>query len=85
MFDPSKCGPWTITNRKPKNLPQLFVSAKGINAHVDNKNADVYGSTVMEQLTKGLDEFCAKLCEVNDGNTQSYLYQQILFNEVNVK
>lgn len=48
VFDPSKCGPWTITNRKPKNLPQLFMSAKGINAHVDNKNADVYGASVSE-------------------------------------
>lgn len=48
VFDPSKCGPWTITNRKPKNLPQLFMSAKGINAHVDNKNADVYGASISE-------------------------------------
>jgi len=34
---------WTITNRKSKNLPQLFQSVKGINTQHEDKKADSFG------------------------------------------
>jgi len=34
---------WTITNRKPKNLPQLFHGMKGINTLHEVKEASQFG------------------------------------------
>lgn len=31
---------WTITDRKPKNLPQLYMQMKGINTHHEQRNWD---------------------------------------------
>jgi hypothetical protein len=36
---------WTITDRKPKNLPQLFLQSKGIAARHYVKQADQFGQT----------------------------------------
>ena len=36
VFDPSKFA-WTITNGRPKTLPQLFRDYKGINCHPEEK------------------------------------------------
>jgi hypothetical protein len=36
---------WTITDRKPKNLPQLFMQTKGIAARHELRNAEHYSSS----------------------------------------
>lgn len=38
-FEPEKFK-WTMSNRKPKNLPQLFSGSKGINALSEVKTVD---------------------------------------------
>ena len=64
---------WTITDRKPKNLPQLFMQSKGIAARHDVKSAEQYGTTHSEAISRCLDEFCAKVIELNSG-TEKYYY-----------
>ena len=79
VFDPSKFK-WTITNGRPKNLPQLFRDYKGINCHPEERNADTFSSTsTKEAVVKALDEFCQRMTE--DGNTRN-IYQQVIFSEV---
>lgn len=82
---------WTITDRKPKNLPQLFMQSKGIGARHEIRQATATGiegsptnsaintSSLHEAVTRSLDEFCAKFLELRNG-TEKYLYQQIIFN-----
>ena len=78
VFDPSKFK-WTITNGRPKNLPQLFRDYKGINCHPEERNADTFSSTSQkEAVVKALDEFCQRMTE--DGNTRN-IYQQVIFSE----
>lgn len=71
---------WTVTDRKPKNLPQLFMQSKGIAARHDLRTAEQYSSSQYEAISKCLDEFCAKVIEAND-STEKYIYQQVIFNE----
>ena len=63
---------WTISNRKPKNLPQLFQGCKGINAQIDSKEADTFGQNREEQVCRSMDEFCSRLYEPD--NADKYLY-----------
>lgn len=65
---------WTITDRKPKNLPQLFVQSKGIAARHELRTAEQYSSSQYEAISKCLDEFCSKVIELSQG-TEKYLYQ----------
>lgn len=54
---------WTVTNKKPQNLPQLFVRCKGKNntKHVVKK-ADEYSSqSEFEAISKSMDELCGKV------------------------
>ena len=43
-FKPEEYG-WTITDRCPKNLPQLFNQCKGVNTINDTKTAEKYSSS----------------------------------------
>ena len=68
---------WTISNRKPKNLPQLYQGCKGINTMHECKTSDMFGSTKDEQIAKSMDDFCYRLNDKE--NADKYLYQQIVF------
>lgn len=70
---------WTITNGRPKNLPQLFQNYKGINCHPELKQAASISSDNNEAITKAIDDFCGRLQE--EGSRHIYLYQQVIFNE----
>lgn len=82
---------WTVTDRKPKNLPQLFMQSKGIGARHEVKQATasqadsspsssvINSASLHEAVTRSMDEFCAKLLDLRNG-TEKYLYQQIVFN-----
>lgn len=52
---------WTKTNRKSKNLPQLFQGMKGINTQHEVKECHQFGSAAAEQTAKCLDDFCGRL------------------------
>ena len=55
---------WTVTNRKPKNLPKLFMTMKGISGVIEgNKSSSMYSTTQMEAISRGLDEFCKLVLE----------------------
>lgn len=64
---------WTITDRRPKNLPQLFLQSKGIAARHELRTAEQYSSSQYEAIGKCLDEFCGKVIEAND-STERYIY-----------
>lgn len=53
--------PWTITNRMPRNLPQLYGSLKGKSYIHEVKNADQYSSSQYEAIARSLDEFCQRI------------------------
>ena len=77
---------WTATNRKPKNLAQLFVQSKGPAAKHEIRAAEQYSSSQYEAISKSLDEFCSSLltmaqAEANEGGETRYLYQQVIFSE----
>mmetsp|Transcript_7196 Transcript_7196/g.12137 ORF Transcript_7196/g.12137 Transcript_7196/m.12137 type:complete len:296 (-) Transcript_7196:59-946(-) len=69
---------WTITNKHPKNLPQLFLRCKGKEVSVHEvKTAEQFSNSQYEAISRSLDEFCQK---VSSGQTK-YVYQQIIFVE----
>lgn len=77
---------WTATNRKPKNLAQLFVQSKGPAAKHEIRAAEQYSSSQYEAISKSLDEFCGHLltmaqAEASEGGDTKYLYQQVIFSE----
>ena len=78
VFDPSKFA-WTITDGKPKTLPQLFRDYKGINCHPEEKQAESFNATsVREQIVRALDEFCKEV--IKEDNTRN-IYQQVIFKD----
>ena len=78
VFDPSKFA-WTITNGKPKTLPQLFRDYKGINCHPEERQAESFNATsVREQIVRALDEFCKEV--IKEDNTRN-IYQQVIFKD----
>lgn len=66
---------WTVTNRKSKNLPQLFVGSKGANGLHEVKPASEFGNNRLFQIAECLDRFCVRLAEA-DGKSH---YQQVIF------
>ena len=70
---------WTVTDRRPKNLPQLYYQCKGVNTQNDVKTAEQYSSSQYEAISKCLDDFCQKLNDLSSNG--KYLYQQVIFNE----
>ena len=78
VFDPSKFA-WTITNGRPKTLPQLFRDYKGINCHPEEKQAESFNATsVREQIVRALDEFCKEV--IKEDNVRN-IYQQVIFKD----
>jgi len=63
---------WTISNRKAKNLPQLYIGMKGINTLHEVKEAKDFDSVQANAISKCLDEFCARLQDSD--NSDKYLY-----------
>jgi hypothetical protein len=76
-WDPSEFK-WTITNRRAKNLPQVFRDYKGINCHDEVKPASEFGNSSSDQISKCLDDFCGRVIEESSAR---YLYQQVIFQE----
>lgn len=71
---------WTVTDRRPSNLPTLFLQVKGPQAQHDVKSADMYSSSQYEAVAKCLDDFCQRLYEpLEEGQKERHLYTQVLF------
>jgi len=71
---------WTVTDKQPRNLPQLFLKTKGINAEHDFKTAEQYSVTQHEAVSKCLDDFLGRVCDRSD-NSEKYIYTQVIFTE----
>ena len=69
---------WTVTNKKPQNLPQLFVRCKGpANTKHEVKKADQYSSqSEFDAISRSLDDLCHRV-----QSESSYLYAQVVFQE----
>ena len=67
---------WTVTDRRAKNLPQLFRDYKGINCLCEIKPAADFSAADVEAVTKSMDDFCSR---VMDEHTSRYIYQQVTF------
>lgn len=62
---------WTISNRRAKNLPQLFRDYKGINCHCEERSADSLRGSSNDAVAQSLDEFCGR---VIDESGSRYIY-----------
>lgn len=67
---------WSMTNRQPHNLPQLFMKLKAGAIH-EMKPADQFSSSQYEAISKSLDEFCQRI----SSKTGQAIYQQVIFTE----
>ena len=63
---------WTVSNRQPKNLPQLYLGCKGINTLHEVKQAGDIDSNAPKAIARSLDDFCARLQDAD--NSDKYLY-----------
>jgi dihydroneopterin aldolase len=74
---------WSITDKKPRNLPQVFLASKGVaRCRHEVKASDAYSSSSYEAISKALDEFCMLTRkEANSGEQSMYLYTQVLFSD----
>jgi len=63
---------WTVTNRKSKNLAQLFVGCKGASAVHEVKQATDFGSNRLYQIAQCLDDFCARLHAAENSDKSIY-------------
>jgi adenylate kinase family enzyme len=70
---------WTITNRKPKNLVQVYLQMKEQNAIHETKNAEEYSSSQYEAISKSLDEFITRVVSGDLKGRNPIV--QIIFNE----
>jgi len=71
---------WTVTNGKPKNLPQLFRDYMGNRASFEEKNWKATGATSHgDAAVKALDEFCDRVSSESGATT---VYQQVVFNDL---
>ena len=69
---------WTITDKRAKNLPQLFKDLKGAHAHFEDRNAENFRGSKNEAIANYIDEFCYRLI---DEKNNKFLYQQVIFNQ----
>lgn len=76
-FDPSEFK-WTVTERRAKNLPQVFKDFKGINCNTELKKAESFSTQTFEAISKCLDDFCDRLVATSGSNN---IYQQVIFKE----
>ena len=70
---------WTVTDRKPRNLPQLYVQLKGDEAFHEVKQAESYSGSQFEAISKVLDDYMQRVVEKDLADKKGYV--QILFNE----
>ena len=70
---------WTITNKKPKNLAQVYIQLKGANAVHEIKNAEEYSTSQYESISKSLDEFVTRVVDQDLRGKNPIV--QIVFNE----
>jgi adenylate kinase family enzyme len=50
---------WSVSDRKPRNLPQVFLASKGAaKCRHEVKASDAYSASQYEATSKALDEFC---------------------------
>lgn len=62
---------WTVPNKTPSNLPQIFMGSKGKTQAIHEvKTAEQYSSSQYEAISKSLDEICMKV--VNEPNPFYY-------------
>lgn len=64
---------WTVTNRKAKNLPQLFRDYKGVNCIFEEPTSESFSPSQTEAVTKALDSFCKRVLEDRS------IYLQVIF------
>lgn len=70
---------WTITNKKPKNLSQVYLQLKGASGVSEMKNAEDYSHSQYEAVSKSLDEFVTRLIEQDLKDKNPII--QIVFND----
>ena len=69
---------WSVSNRKPRNLVQIFMGSKGEeNVNHEVKTAESYSTSAYEAVSKSLDEFCNLVRK----EEEKYLYTQVIFND----
>ncbi len=56
---------WTVTDKKPRNFPQLFLAAKGQSAQHEVRTSEQYSTSQYEAISKCLDEFVTRVIEKN--------------------
>jgi hypothetical protein len=70
---------WTITNRRARNLPQVFRDYKGVTCVCEEKPSESFGESSQEAVTKCLNDFCHRVIESTSDNHT--IYQQVIFQE----
>lgn len=70
---------WTISNRKPRNLAQVYLELKQNNSVHEVKNAEEYSSSQYEAISKSLDEFITRVVDSDLRGKNPMV--QIVFNE----
>ena len=70
---------WTITNKRPKNLAQVYLQLKGANSVHEIRNAEEYSSSQYEAISKSLDEFITRVVDQDLRGKNPVV--QIVFNE----
>lgn len=58
---------WTVTNRRAKNLPQLFRDYKGVNCQCEERPSESFSQAQGEAVTKSLDDFCSRVIDDSEG------------------
>ena len=66
-----------MSDRKAKNLPQLYLGCKGINTLHEVKQSTDFDAVQAKAIAKCLDEFCGRLQDSD--NSDKYQYQQVIF------
>lgn len=70
---------WSMSNRKPRNLVQIYMGSKGEECvKHEVKTAESYSTSAYEAVSKSLDEFCSLVKKEEEG---TYLYTQVIFND----
>jgi hypothetical protein len=70
---------WTVTNRRARNLPQVFNDFKGITCICEEKPAESFGESAIDAVTTSLNLFCSRV--IYESTNNHTLYQQVIFQE----
>ena len=74
---------WTITNRKPRNLPQLFLQMKGKNGLNDVRQAEDYSTIQYDAIAQGLDAYIKAQTRGDYFKEEKKFYLQLIFRNNN--